>query len=294
MLNKKRDRFFWESAQMNNRTYLYYYNRLMELAISMFEWKNLPETIDPRFLELTLFADGKALYFNDDVMGDLALQMTYGGSFNVYRIPKDRRAYAVNGYNRSFNETNSVIIFNNLIHTNTMCDMEMYARRLYNIERTIDVNVNAQKTPVLVQATESQRLTMKNLYKEYEGNEPFIFGDKNLDINGMKVLKTDAPFVADKLMQLKFQIWNEAMTYLGISNVNMHKKERLLNDEVTRNMGSTVASRYSRLEARKQACKEINKMFNLDIDVEYREDVQVIADMTNDPLISDEEVMNNE
>ena len=131
---------------------------------------------------------------------------------------------------------------------------------------------------------------MKNLYKEYEGNEPFIFGDKNLDINGMKVLKTDAPFVADKLMQLKFQIWNEAMTYLGISNVDMHKKERLLNDEVTRNMGSTVASRYSRLEARKQACKEINKMFNLDIDVEYREDVQVIADMTNDPLINGEEV----
>lgn len=289
-MGKKRDRFFWESAQMNNRTYLYYYNRLMELAISMFEWKNLPETVDPRFLELTLFADGKALYFNDDVMGDLTLQMTYGGSFSVYRIPKDRRAYAVTGYNRQLDDTNSVIIFNNLLHTNAMCDMEMFARRLYNIERTIDVNVNAQKTPVLVQATESQRLTMKNLYKEYEGNEPFIFGDKNLDINGMKVLKTDAPFVADKLMQLKFQVWNEALTYLGISNVNMHKKERLLNDEVTRNMGSTVASRYSRLEARKQACKEINKMFNLDIDVEYREDVQVITDIGINPLISEEEV----
>lgn len=289
-MGKKRDRFFWESAQMNNRTYLYYYNRLMELAISMFEWKGLPDSVDPRFLELTLFADGKALYFNDDVMGDLALQMTYGGSFSVYRIPKDRRAYAVTGYNRQLDDKNSVIIFNNLLHTNTMCDMEMFARRLYNIERTIDVNVNAQKTPVLVQATESQRLTMKNLYKEYEGNEPFIFGDKNLDINGMKVMKTDAPFVADRLMQLKFQVWNEAMTYLGISNVNMHKKERLLNDEVTRNMGSTVASRYSRLEARRQACEQINKMFNLEVSVDYREDVQVIADIANDPMIEGEEV----
>lgn len=289
-MGKKRDRFFWESAQMNNRTYLYYYNRLMELAISMFEWKGLPESVDPRFLELTLFADGKALYFNDDVMGDLALQMTYGGSFSVYRIPKDRRAYAVTGYNRQLDDKNSVIIFNNLLHTNTMCDMEMFARRLYNIERTIDVNVNAQKTPILVQATESQRLTMKNLYKEYEGNEPFIFGDKNLDINGMKVLKTDAPFVADRLMQLKFQVWNEAMTYLGISNVNMHKKERLLNDEVTRNMGSTVASRYSRLEARRQACEQINKMFNIEVSVDYREDVQVIADIANDTMIDGEEV----
>ena len=289
-MGKKRDRFFWESAQMNNRTYLYYYNRLMELAISMFEWKGLPPSVDPRFLELTLFADGKALYFNDDVMGDLVLQMTYGGSFSVYRIPKDRRAYAVNGYNQQLDDSNSVIIFNNLLHTNTMCDMEMFARRLYNIERTIDVNVNAQKTPILVQATESQRLTMKNLYKEYEGNEPFIFGDKNLDINGMKVLKTDAPFVADRLMQLKFQVWNEAMTYLGISNVNMHKKERLLNDEVTRNMGSTVASRYSRLEARRQACEQINRMFNLKVSVDYREDVQVIADITSDPMIDGEEV----
>lgn len=289
-MGKKCDKFFWESKQMNNRTYLYYYNRLMELAISMFEWKGLPDSVDTRFLELTLFADGKALYFNDDVMGDLTLQMTYGGSFNVYRIPKKRRAYAVTGYNRQFDDKNSVIIFNNLLHTNTMWDMEMYARRLYNIERTIDVNVNAQKTPILVQATESQRLTMKNLYGQYEGNEPFIFGDKNLDINGMKVLKTDAPFVADKLMQLKFQVWNEALTYLGISNVNMHKKERLLNDEVTRNMGSTVASRYSRLEARRQACEQINKMFNLDVSVDYREDIQVIADTTTNAIIGEEEV----
>ena len=113
---------------------------------------------------------------------------------------------------------------------------------------------------------------------QYDGNEPFIFGDKNLDMNGISVLKTDAPFVADKLMQLKFQIWNEALTYLGISNVNMHKKERLLNDEVTRNMGSTVASRYARLNARKEACKKINAMFGLNIDVEYREDIQIVDD----------------
>lgn len=95
-------------------------------------------------------------------------------------------------------------------------------------------------------------------------------------MNGFGVLKTDAPYVSDALYQLKTQIWNEALTYLGISNVNITKKERLITDEVTRNQGGTIASRYSRLESRKKACKEINKMFGLNIDCDCREDFQVI------------------
>ena len=115
-------------------------------------------------------------------------------------------------------------------------------------------------------------MTMKNLYMQYEGNEPFIFGTKDLDTTGLSVLKTDAPYVADKLYQLKTQIWNEALTYLGISNLNVQKKERLVSDEVMRNMGGVIASRYSRLNARRQACEQINEMFGLNIEVDYRED----------------------
>lgn len=285
---RKRKREKWESALLNNRTYLQYYNRLTELAISMFEWKNLPASVDPRFLELTLFSDGMAVFFRDDVLGELALQCMISGNLDVYRIPTTRRAYATNGYNKDLTEKDSVIIFNNYLHTNSMLDIEMYSRQLYEIQRTIDVNVIAQKTPVLIRCTENQRLVMKNLFMQYDGNEPFIFGDKNLDMNGISVLNTDAPFVADKLMQLKFQIWNEALTYLGISNVNMHKKERLLNDEVTRNMGSTVASRYARLNARKEACKKINAMFGLNIDVEYREDIQIVDEKVEESDVDNE------
>jgi hypothetical protein len=242
----------------------------------MFEWKNLPPTVDERFLELTLYTDGMAVFFKDDDIGELALQCMITGDLDVYRTPKERQAYSANGFHKMLDDSNSVLIFNNYLRTNTMTDIELYAKRLTNIERTIDVNINAQKTPVLVRASETQRATMLALYKQYDGNEPYIFGDKNLDMNGLTVLKTDAPFVSDRLMQLKFQIWNEALTLLGISNVNMHKKERLLNDEVTRNMGSTVASRYSRLQMRKQACDKINKMFGLDIDVNYRDDIEVM------------------
>ena len=281
-MGRKRDTQFGESAYMNNRTYMQYYNRLTELALSMFEWKNLPKTVDQRFLELCLFSDGMCVFFEDEVLGYLGLRCMIGGRLNVYQIPTVRRAYATNGYQKELDGTNSVIIFNNYIHTNSMLDVEMFSKRLYNLDRAIDVNANAQKTPVLIQCDESQRLTMKNLYKQYEGNEPFIFGSKGLDANGLKVLQTGAPYVADKLYELKTQIWNEALTYLGISNINVVKKERMITDEVTRNQGGTVASRYSRLESRRQACKQINEMFGLDIWVEYREDFQDVEEQKNE------------
>lgn len=281
-MGRKRDLQFCESAYMNNRTYLQYYNRLTELAISMFEWQNLPKTVDQRFLEMCLFGDGMCVFFQDEVLGYLSLQCMIGGRLNVYRIPMERKAYATNGYQRELDSTNSVIIFNNYLHTNSMLDVEMFSKRLYNLDRAIDVNANAQKTPVLIQCDESQRLTMKNLYKQYEGNEPFIFGSKGLDANGLKVLQTGAPYVADKLYELKTQIWNEALTYLGISNINVVKKERMITDEVTRNQGGTVASRYSRLESRRQACKQINEMFGLNIWVDYREDFQDIEEQQNE------------
>lgn len=277
-MGKIKDRQFWESASMNNFTFRQYYNRLTELSISMFEWINLPDTVDPRFLELSLFSDGMAIFFNDEDIGYLALRTMIGGHLDVYNIPYFRTAYASNGYNRQLEPDNSVIIFNNALRTNSRLDVEMYSKRLYNLDRAIDVNANAQKTPILIKCDEKQRLTLKNLYKQYDGNEPIIFADDALNVNSLSVLKTDAPYVADRLYMLKTQLWNEAMTYLGISNINVQKKERMISDEVMRNMGGTIASRYSRLNARRQACEQINRMFGLNIDCQFREDYREADD----------------
>lgn len=269
---------FEESALLNNITYMQYFNRLTELAISMFEWKNLPPTVDPRYIELHLFQNGSMVYFNDDVIGNLCLDCLPTGNFDVYGNPVLRRAYSsYNNYQRDLNEDDSVIIWNNYLRTNSIIDIKMFSKRLYLLDRIIDVNANAQKTPVLVQGTEKQRLTLLNLYKEFDGNSPFIFGDKNLDLNALKCLNTGAPYVADKIYQLKTQIWNEALTYLGISNINIQKKERLITDEVTRNQGGTIASRYSRLQARREAVDKINAMFGTNIKVDYRTDSQEIG-----------------
>lgn len=273
---------FGESAVMNNATYSQYFNRLVELSISMFEWQGLPETVDPRYLELHLFQNGSMVYFRDEVMGDLCLDCIANGQFDVYGNPISRRAYSsYNQYQKTLNESDSVIIWNNYLRQPSVLDVKMFAKRLYNLDRIIDVNANAQKTPVLVQGTEKQRLTLVNLYKEFDGNAPFIFGDKNLDLNSLRAISTNAPYVADKLYQLKTQIWNEALTYLGISNLNIQKKERMITDEVQRNQGGTIASRYSRLEARREAVDKINRMFGTDISVDYREDLQITNNNVN-------------
>lgn len=279
MKRKKYNTLFDDSLAMNNRTYLQYLNRLTELAISMFEWKNLPPTVDPRYLELKLFENGCVVYFNDDVIGDLCLDCIVSGRLDVYGYPILRRAYSgYNNYQKLLKPDNSVIIYNNFLRTNSVLDVKMFARRLAILDRIIDVNANAQKTPVLIRSSEKQRMTMVNLYKEFDGNAPFIFGDKDLDLSNLTVLKTDAPYVADKIYQLKTEIWNEALTYLGISNISINKKERLISDEVTRNQGGTIASRYSRLESRRQAVKCINEMFNTEIEVDYRDDLQLTED----------------
>ena len=261
---------------MNNATYEQYFNRLMELSISMFEWKNLPSTCDVRYLELALFMNGSAVFFQDDVLDDyVALDVICSGRLDVYGNPVLRRAYSrYNNYQKLLKGNNSVIIWNNYLRTNSVLDVEMFAKRLYNLDRIIDINANAQKTPVLIKCDETQRLTMLNIYKEFDGNSPVIFGDKALNSNGLDVLSTGAPYVADKIYTLKTQIWNEALTYLGISNINVQKKERLITDEVTRNQGGTIASRYSRLESRREAARKINEMFGLNIEVNYREDNQ--------------------
>ena len=269
--NKQSEQFV-RSALLNVWDYTDYEDMLTEIALSRFEWKNLPDTCDERYLERALFFNGQAVYCKDDVVGDLTLKVTTGGRMGVYGIPTEWEGYGSNGYTISLNPTNSVLIFNNYKRKPTFPVIKNYAMRLYELDRTIDVNVNAQKTPVLVLCDENERLSMENLYTQYEGNRPVIFGKKGLNTDALDVLKTDAPYVADKIYDLKTQIFNEAMTFLGITNVAIEKKERLVTDEVNRSMGGTIANRMAYLTMREKAADAINKMFGTNIEVGFRAD----------------------
>lgn len=276
-MSRRNKRDFWESAKLNNATYQQYYRRLLDLAISRFEWINLPDSIDVRFMELILITSGSCLFFKDEYLnnGDfLALRYAAGGELDFYRNPTRRNAIADNGYHAERSNKDSIIIYNNYLRSAGMNDIECYATRLYNIDRIIDVNVNAQKTPVLISCPETQRLTLLNLYKEYDGNAPVIWGDNKLDVSGISSIQTGAPYVSDRLIDLKYKYWNEALTYLGYANITETKRERMIKDEAQQLAAGALASRNSALQARRDACRQINKMFNLEIDVNFRETME--------------------
>jgi len=286
-LASRQDSNFWETAFNNTFLYSFYYDRIVNLALARFEYKNLPDTVNQRFMELALIGDGMAVYFNDPVIGDLCLRTMVNGNLGLYDIPTKRIAYSNNGYRRYLDMSDSVLIYNDYLHKPLMYGIATYAHKLSEIDLTMGINTNAQKTPILITANERERFSMQNLYMQYSGNQPFIFGTKNFSPDQFKVFKTDAPFIASELFQLKTDLWNEMLTWLGISNVSINKKERLITDEVQRSQGGTIASRFSPLEARKDAVDEINRMFSTSIEVSFREELDTT--MPTEPYLQDEQ-----
>lgn len=294
MFDRWANRKNWDPYLLNNDTFLDYFYRLEEICINMFSWENVPDTIDPRFLELTLCEYGFAVYFNEEDIGNVALTCALGGPLDIYREPIYRRAYANNGFQRELDNKNSVLIFNNYLHQPSILTIMLFARRLAEIERTIDVNVKAQKTPVVITCDESQLLTVKNAYKDMAENVPVIIGSKNMDWKNISALQTGAPLVSLELNNLKRQIWQEAMTFFGVSNTNTEKKERQIGLEVSTNLGAVMAQRYVMLNSRREAAKKINKMFGTNIEVNFRQDFEMFnVDMptTTDYNISRENEM---
>lgn len=254
----------------NNATYIDYLNRLRLLATSLFTWENLDKVCGygaSRFLEQALFDNGRACFVKDNKLGFMALKVNPSDKLNVYNLPTRVMAWSI-GYEKNFNFDDVVYIMNNELQLPTSQTINLIAYRLYETERTIDTNLIAQKTPVLIEGDTKTILTLKNVYMQYSGNTPFIFGNKQFDIsNKLNVLKTDAPYLIDKLTIHKHELWNEALTYLGIDNANTDKKERLITDEVESNNDLINFYLNCFYKTRKEACDLINEKFLKDSDI---------------------------
>lgn len=268
MGRKKYDSNFAGAIDMQS-TYNYYFMRLASIAVSCFEWENLPEGIDSRFLETTLLYNSNAIFFNDEILGHLVLPVALGGQFDVYGIPTTRRAYAVNGYQAERNNNNSVVMYDNLLHMSMLPIIEMFCKRLTNLEITKDINLRAQKTPIMIQCTDSQRLTLENLFMKIDCSTPVIYADKALDLDSVKVLNLEAPYLVGNLQTEKLNVLQEAYNFLGVGGLEIEKRERLLTREIAASQEASFAQRENRLKAREQAAKQINKMFGLNVSVKY-------------------------
>ena len=266
------------AQQLNDIVYSDYLYRLTLIARSVFEWENLPNNIDEKWIEKYLFSDGKCVFFEDVNNGFMIAKVSSDGTYNYYDEPTLIRPYG-NRYQGTIleNDVDCVVIRNNDDMIPTFPTIHHYAYKLANISRTIDVNIEAQKTPVIIKCTNKQMNTLKYLMKQRADNEPLIWGDKNLDTTGVEAMTLNVPMVFKDLELQKHMIWNECMTFLGVNNANMDKRERLVDDEVQANNEQVEASFNIMLKARQQACKRINEIFGTNIQVKRR--------ITNKPVL---------
>ena len=272
----------------------------------MFEWVNLPDSMNARYLEECLYYKGQAALLKDELYGFINTQAASNGYLNIYGLPTSLNCYSYQ-YNSIRNlytglegteDKDAVLVMNNWERIPTASTIELFCQRLAEAEMTAQVNIKAQKTPVLIVVDENQRLMMENLYSQYDGNRPFIFGDKNqVGDNVVKSISTGAEFIADKIMDYKKQIWNEALQFLGINTLQTEKKERLITDEASSNNELINLNMQSMLIPRQEACKQFNKLFGLEgtdkeISVRLRSDLyniikqeeSVITDFNNNGI----------
>ena len=289
---------FIDQALSNDKTYYDYLRRMKMVALSMFEWK-LPTGMDERYLEKCLYYKGQASLFETKDTGFINTQCTSNGYFTIYGLPSALNCHAYNGlhwYRNLYTELGEteeiiekqrkeecVLVLNDWDGIPTCATIELFAYRMYLAQRTADVNMSAQRTPVMVVCSQKQRLTMENLYSQYDGNQPFIFGDKdaNINDNSLKALKTDAPFICDKVNDYKKEIWNEFLQFLGVNSISIEKKERLITDEANQNNEVINLYLQSHLAPRQKACDQFNELYGLkgtanEISVKIRSDLHNI------------------
>ncbi|MBO7712818.1 MAG: hypothetical protein J6S85_04560 [Methanobrevibacter sp.] len=270
---KPKDLRFLDSALMNSETYFDYVERFKKICLSMFEWSNLPDSMNARYLEECLYYKGQAALLKDELYGFINTQCASNGYLNIYGLPSSLNCYSYQ-YNSIRNlytgldgseDKDCILVMNNWQRIPTASTIELFCQRLAEADMVCNVNIKSQKTPVLILVDENQRLMMENLYAQYDGNRPFIFGDKNqLSADSIKSINTQAPFVADKIMEYKKQIWNEALQFLGINTLQTEKKERLITDEASSNNELINLNLQSMLVPRQEACKQFNKLFGLE------------------------------
>lgn len=257
------------SNNINTLTYYDLYQRLKAIALVMFKWENLPDPIPAQFIEKTLYEYGVAGFINDKTLGHMVTKLAVAGKLNHYDQPVRYRAWAIE-YNKAYDRDDLVVIKNNYQERPTSQTIKLYAQRLYEVERSTDVNIKLQKFPLVIRGPKSQLMSLKNIFMKYDGNQPAIYADAMLDENAIKAIKTDVPYIADKLIQYKHELWNECLTFLGINNLNGDKKERLIVDEANANGQLIELSADVMLSARLEAAEQINKLFGLDVKVSLR------------------------
>lgn len=258
------------NSQLSNfKTVMMYRRQLQTLAENVFEFINLPEYIDVSYLNGVLLRQGSIAFFMDEVLGLLALPYTNMGTLDVYGRPRTIQVYGSNGYTRQLKQGEFVIMYDNNGRYPLLLDIQQSSERIALCKRVIDINIAQQKTPRIWLTNSDKKKTVEDLLNDYDGNIETVLAYDTVDLDEVQAVMAPAPYIADKVDMHLEKEWAEFFRLIGIANLVEQKKERLIQDEMTASLGGTIASRYSRYEPRVRALKEINKKWNLNIEVRY-------------------------
>lgn len=268
---------------LNNLTFATLYNKFKMLSCAAFEWSGLPEGILEKHLENYLFTYGKAIFFDNPGGSHMCLEAQDTGKVNVYGDPLTYLAIGF-GFNKTFKADDCVIIENNIMRKCTHDFIMFYVNKLTEAERTMDVNVKACKTPYIIACDDKDVLTFKRIFQMIDGNTPAIYADKGLNLDALNVLKTDAKFLGNELMDYKKSVENELLTFLGYNNMAVDKRERVNVEEAQSNNQIISAFAQLQLSAREKACEDINEKYGLNLSVRRRSLEEVTGNVENNPL----------
>lgn len=252
----------------NMREYTFYERKFKRLLLSMFDWKNLPDGISERFIEEKLYYDGLVIFFKSKKLGFYMVGKAVPMGYNDYEEPTAYHVTTCSGHSEIVQSEDCVPIWNDYFRTGNVANVNFFAKKLSNIEKTVEVNLEQLKNPYIITCPEGQLETVKNLLAKKTNGEPYILASEDLR-NNMKVSVFNLNVVdhTTDLQDTKHEYENEALTFFGINNVNVIKRERLVSGEASQNDEAIMLNRNAMFKSRREAVEKINTMFGLDIEV---------------------------
>jgi len=260
--------------------------KLTELAMNRFKWEGLPDEIDVRFMEMTLFYTAISIFYWDkDFDKYFAVRGGSYGPLNMLDQPTELQTVGNNYISRRVPAYSSVLdatgkgkelelgvpVWANYLRIPDIDIVEIYASKLSEIDRTLEINSKNARQTKFVAAGENSKLSLVNINRQMDEGQDYIqVGGMYAD--GVPITAIDLGIDKELLASLRNernQAWNDCMSLLGIDNTNQDKKERLVVAETTGNQDSISNMRYVNLNARRIAAEQINDAYGLNVTVEY-------------------------
>lgn len=251
----------------------------INIACNLFKYEGLEffgEDLTSEIVERGYIFNGTNVAFKDKNLGALCLPAVASSKLNVYGIPKQYIAVGYNGKTWNLSNENAVLLRNNGTYSPDIPMISYYCGRMADCEMAMKVNINVNKMPFALTGDPDQLLTMKNMVEQLTGNKVAIYKPKKPKVASAEaikceVIKTGADFLADKLNDTYLDYLSRLLTYLGLDNVSIEKRERLNTVEAGANDEHIKSNLYLKLKCRQDDWKKVNELLgcNVKVNVNY-------------------------